>query len=162
MIDATAHPQGSSNPVFKGLYILGMIGLLACFWFLANAYLIDTAEIDLITPAPCDLRTGPCLASRGSAQIRFTIESPQIDSHSLLELRVHLEGLPADRVEVDFQGRDMYMGINRIALSLQPDGSYWSKGRLPVCTSGEMPWQAKVIITHQNTQIGSWFDFMAE
>jgi hypothetical protein len=165
MNDPAAPSQSPSNRTSSGLktlFILGLTALLGGFWLLAQFYLDDFSKVDLITPAPCDLSAGPCQATRGTEQIRFAIESPQIGSHALLQLRVHLEGLAADSIEVDFQGRDMYMGINRVALNKQADGSYWGEGRLPVCTTGEMPWRARVIITQQNSQVGSWFDFMAE
>jgi hypothetical protein len=64
-----------------------------------------------------------------------------------LQLRVELQGLKAQQVEVDFSGVDMNMGFNRFKLSRTGEGEFTGEGILPVCVRDAMEWEAKVLIT---------------
>lgn len=63
-------------------------------------------------------------------------------------LSVQVTGVQARQVDVDFDGVDMRMGINRVRLT--PSGQsatlFTGQGMLPVCVSGRMLWSAKVLI----------------
>jgi hypothetical protein len=106
---------------------------------------------DLVMEIPadpaCDLRSGPCASSFGDdASVLLSIEPRDIPLVKPLQIEVDLQGVAADRVEVDFSGVDMDMGFNRVKLEALGGGRYGAKGILPVCVRDSMEWEAKVLI----------------
>jgi len=59
---------------------------------------------------------------------------------------VRTAGFSPDRVEVDFTGIDMNMGYNRPTLQASGDGRFVAEATLPVCITGQMEWQATVLV----------------
>ncbi|WP_213380962.1 hypothetical protein [Allochromatium tepidum] len=108
----------------------------------------------------CDLRAGPC-ESRfgGGGRVRFGIEPRTLPVAAPLRLEVELSGLAAEAVEVDFVGVEMYMGFNRVALESLGDGRYAGHGMIPVCTSGRMTWEARVLIHTPDGLLAAPFRF---
>ena len=78
-----------------------------------------------------------------------------------LRLYVHLIGTQAETVEIDFDGVDMRMGLNRVRLARQSgvDGLYAGQGMLPVCVSGDMRWSATVLVATANGRVAAPFHF---
>jgi hypothetical protein len=96
----------------------------------------------------CDLRAGPCTSSLdSSARVSFAIEPREIPLLKTLKLRVELQGLEAQQVEVDFSGVDMNMGFNRFKLAATKEGVFAGEGILPVCVRDAMEWEARVMIS---------------
>ncbi|MCG7919656.1 MAG: hypothetical protein N0E37_18035, partial [Candidatus Thiodiazotropha taylori] len=55
----------------------------------------------------CDLRAGPCISQlNDSVSVSFAIEPREIPLVKPLQLQVLLQGLQADKVQVDFNGVD--------------------------------------------------------
>ena len=123
----------------------------------------------LFNPLPCannHLKTG-CIAQNGpEQQIRFMIDSDEIASHLPMDYRVELKGFDTDeinKVEIELQGKEMYMGELRFALQRGEDGFYRGSGQLPACTTEAMVWRATVWISQSGQNpTGSWFDFKAK
>lgn len=100
-------------------------------------------------PASCDLRRGACTARfADGGRVSLLIEPTGIPLVKPLRLRALLQDMPpAPRVEVDFRGVDMDMGLNRFALeaTAQP-GAYQGTGMLPLCARQRMRWEARVLL----------------
>ncbi|MFT6916946.1 MAG: hypothetical protein ACJAWL_003290 [Motiliproteus sp.] len=163
-MSVVAHPEpGSGN---KGLVaILLACGLLLGVSLWLGQQLLQQRDSDarLFAPQPCDpeqLQQG-CSALNGKQQIRFFIDSDEINSHAPLALRVDLQGFDAQQVDVELQGVDMYMGELRVSLERGSDNQFRAQGQLPACTTGTMTWRARVWITDTDGRSGSWFDFTA-
>jgi hypothetical protein len=62
-------------------------------------------------------------------------------------------GFAPTRVEVDFAGIDMNMGLNRPELAARGDGRFAGQVTLPVCITGAMDWQATVLIENGGERI---------
>lgn len=117
----------------------------------------------LFAPLPCNpaqLQQG-CSALNGTQQIRFFIDSAQLDTNEALAFRVELQGFEAQQVELELQGLDMYMGELRLTLERGSDAQYRTQSRLPACTTNVMTWRARVWVTQPSGRSGSWFDFSA-
>ncbi|MET0000126.1 MAG: hypothetical protein ABW125_12070 [Candidatus Thiodiazotropha lotti] len=105
---------------------------------------IRSGELD----PDCDLRAGPCVSQLNDAvRVSFAIEPRQIPTVKPLQLQVSLEGMQAEKVQVDFVGVDMNMGFNRVTLNAAGAGEFKGDGMLPVCVWDAMEWEAKVLIT---------------
>lgn len=95
----------------------------------------------------CDLRLGPCRAAFPSGgEVHFGIAPRTLPVMQPLTLTVALAGLDVTAVEVDFAGRDMDMGFNRVGLAARGDGLYLGEGMLPLCTRERMAWEARVML----------------
>ncbi|PXF31349.1 hypothetical protein WH50_10510 [Pokkaliibacter plantistimulans] len=80
-------------------------------------------------------------------------------------------GWPVDRVEMDLQGRDMYMGLNHseaVRQAADDERSSTSGGSLfsgnivvPACTTGTMVWQALITATSGNQTFKAAVEFKA-
>ncbi|MBA1332522.1 hypothetical protein QQ73_15995 [Candidatus Endoriftia persephone str. Guaymas] len=109
----------------------------------------------------CDLRAGPCVSSLpGGGSISFVIEPREIPLVRPLQLQVTLQGIEAERVEVDFKGVDMNMGFNRPQLSRVAEGRYSGKGILPVCVRDAMEWEATVLVTTDDGLLAAPYRFI--
>ncbi len=156
----------SENNAFswqQGLWILLLVGLLGYLGWLGRT-LMESQDLSVdILPgtAKCDIRSAPCIAQRGTQHITFAIDSAELDSKHPVNLRVELKGFDSDKVEIDLQGRDMFMGENTYSLTRQQDGSYRAEGQLPVCSTDLMTWRATVRIQQGQQWLGGIFDFEA-
>lgn len=145
------------------LLIICTVLLGISLWFGQQLLEQRSGDARLFAPLSCNsaqLQQG-CSALNGEQQIRFFIDSEQIDSQTPLAFRVELQGFEAQQVELELQGVDMYLGELRLAMERGSDAQYRAQGQLPACTTGAMVWRAKVWITQVSGRSGSWFDFLA-
>ena len=139
-----------------------VLGAVALMWALASDYLQPQEEgIEVLQTVACDLPSGGCQATSGNRQIHFAIDTEQVASFVPLDFRVQLAGLAADKVSIDFQGVDMFMGSNQLELTRQDDGSYTGTRILPGHIDHSMVWRAKVFVHEGETVTAAWFDFEA-
>jgi hypothetical protein len=153
----------SKKRLMASLAIVLSVVLLVGIWSLTNNVLKQqNVGDDLIQAVVCDFNKAPCKATRGEQQIIFAIEAETVASFVPLNFRVQLVGFAADSVAIDFQGVDMFMGINKLDLKLRPDGSYADIRTLPGHIDHAMVWRAKVFIHQDETVAAGWFDFEAK
>jgi hypothetical protein len=76
-----------------------------------------------------------------------------------IRVSVSIAGLPAGRVEVEFQGVDMNMGLHRLPLVSAGSGRFSGETTLPVCVTGQMVWQATILIEADRKNISVPFRF---
>ncbi|WP_207062006.1 hypothetical protein [Motiliproteus sp. SC1-56] len=146
----------------KALLVGGLALALLVLGALGRSWLnAGQGEPSLFPAPPCDLQQGPCEARQGDLWIRLSIVASPISAQAPLPLKIETRGLEADQVAVDFQGVEMFMGLNRYTLQRHADGSYRGEGRLPACTSGSMRWRARVLLTRGEQTTGTWFEFEA-
>ena len=129
---------------------LGLLFAAVCAVAIYRSWPLLFPEIAISVPADpaCDLRAGACGSNvEGSGRVSFAIEPRTIPLVKPLQLRVQLQGVEAQQVEVDFSGVDMNMGFNRVRLEPSGEGIFTGDGMLPVCVRDAMEWEAKVLIT---------------
>ncbi|GEN28607.1 hypothetical protein HVA01_22530 [Halovibrio variabilis] len=138
------------------------LALAACAWYAFAHWLHRDSDVTWFPPtASCDLHAAPCSATLGDRG-RLTLHvqtNGRIDALETLPLDVEVEGVKATRVEVDFIGRDMDLGLHRFALSASAPGRFKGQGQVGMCTQTVMPWRARVILETPAGKMGSWFDF---
>ncbi len=147
-VDTTDNQQQGNN-----LYLWLVLGALLTALSLAALYkawpiLFPRVSQSAAIDPGCDLRKAPCVSSiNQQVTVGFSIEPREIPLVTPLRLAVEIDGVAADRVEVDFAGVDMNMGYNRVVLQAVAEGRYAGKGMIPVCVMDSMEWEAKVLIT---------------
>jgi hypothetical protein len=108
----------------------------------------------------CNLNLQICAADLpGGGSIEFSVEPRPIPVVRPLALRIAVEGIEPEKIEVDFAGTAMNMGFNRPQLKRVASGRYEGQTTLPVCVSGGMEWQATVIVTAGGKVIALPFRF---
>jgi len=119
----------------------------------------DIAEVAALNE-DCDLRAGPCVSPLpGGGRVSLSIQPASIPVMRPLQLEVLVEGTAASAVELDFRGVDMNMGLNRARLDADPEGRFQGQGILPVCVSGRMLWEARVLLETDRGLVAAPFRF---
>ena len=124
-----------------------LIALVVVVGYKLSPLLLPRADV-VIQPDPaCNLQRQACavkLPSGGSVELAMaTRPIPMVKP---FEVRVTTRGFAPGRVEVDFAGIEMNMGLNRPELATRGDGRFAGQVTLPVCITGAMDWQATVLI----------------
>ncbi len=124
-----------------------LIALVVVVGYKLSPLLLPRADV-VIQPDPaCNLQRQACavkLPSGGSVELAMaTRPIPMVKP---FEVRVTTSGFAPGRVEVDFAGIEMNMGLNRPELATRGDGRFAGQVTLPVCITGAMDWQATVLI----------------
>lgn len=134
----------------KILWVLtGSLMLITIVVILFKAWPILFPELIVKLPADpdCDLRAGPCVTQMNDgSQVSFSIVPRELPLMKPLQLQVEVDGLQANRIEVDFSGTDMHMGFNRFTLQPLSNDIFKGEGMLPVCVWDAMEWEAQVFI----------------
>lgn len=106
------------------------------------------AEVLHLTDAQCDSARQACLATGTGLGIEWRLAPPVRPMQQFdMQLRVARGELSADaEVIVEFQMRDMNMGLNRYWLEPAAAGTWRGRAMLPVCTSARSDWLATLTI----------------
>jgi len=140
--------------IILGLILVGVVG------YKLSPLLLPQADMTL-QPAPgCNLHEKACAATLPEGgTVRLAVTPRPIPVTTPLEIVVELDGLPADRVSVDFAGVSMAMGFNRPVLVAAGAQRFVGQATLPVCVSGRMEWQATVLIESGRRRIAIPYRF---
>jgi len=132
----------------KNYFIIGLptLGLFIALvvWWQQN---IDTQPV-VVLPIDnkCQLHEHPCSSVHDAVRVTLTPHTQPIPIAKGIDFTATLENLAAERVQLDINGRNMYMGYNRIDLK-QQDAQHWTgKSLLAFCTIDAMQWQLTLII----------------
>lgn len=137
-----------------------LIALVVVMGYKLSPLLLPKIDV-IVQPGPgCELQKAPCEASLpGGGSLHFGITPRPIPMVSPLQLDVSITGQEATKVEVDFTGANMNMGLNRPRLVALGDGHFNGQGTLPVCVTGGMDWQATVLVETGRERIAIPFRF---
>ncbi len=140
---------------FASAFVLAMLVAAA-----AGYIWLPRADIPLPLVEGCRLDEQTCstaLPEGGAMEI--TLEPRPVPSSAPVRVSIVLHGLQPGRVEVDFQGVEMNMGLHRLVLSDAGGGRYAGETTLPVCVTGRMVWQATVRLETGRKDISVPFRF---
>jgi hypothetical protein len=152
----------TKRSLFVDLAIIAALGLIAFLGYRYSPLLLPKADLTL-TPVPgCDLNQAACTAEMaGGGRVELAIAPHPIPVIRPLKATVSLTGMTASKVEVDFAGVAMDMGLNRITLLPAGNGSYAGETTIPVCVTGRMLWRATVVVETDRQRIAVPFQFEA-
>jgi predicted nucleic acid-binding Zn ribbon protein len=123
----------------------------------------------VINPAPqfevvtdCQLGTDTCVARYEHQLVALTVDKVPMSATPMV-FTTRLEGFEAESVVLDFQGKEMFMGINQTDMHQIEPGVWSIQTELPVCTTGRMVWHATVLIheADRDYPIKAIFEFEA-
>lgn len=136
------------------------IGLVVVVGYKLSPLLLPKADVTVQPDPACDLHRVACeVPLPGGGKIRLGMQPLPIPMVKPFQVEVKLDGIGASRVEVDFSGVDMNMGFNRIELNARSAGVYVAEATLPVCITGQMDWQATVLLETPGQRIAVPFRF---
>lgn len=137
-----------------------LIALVVVVGYKLSPLLLPKADVVVHPDPACNLQHGPCrvkLPDGGSVELAMgTLPIPLVKP---FPATVTTEGFSPSRVEVDFAGVDMNMGYNRPLFEHRGNGRHVAEVTLPVCITGQMDWQATVLIEAGSRRIAIPFRF---
>lgn len=155
MVDIAVPVEDKSRFYSAYAVILAMIAAAAV------GYLwLPRADVPLPLVADCRLDRQICsVALPEGGRLEVSLEPRPVSSLAPIRVSVSVAGLQVGRVEVDFQGVDMNMGLQRMPLQAAGPGRFSGEATLPVCATGQMLWQATVLIESGRKNISVPFRF---
>ncbi|MBS1158674.1 MAG: hypothetical protein H6R15_1093 [Proteobacteria bacterium] len=150
--------KGRSYSVNKKILIdaigILLIALVVVVGYKLSPILLPKADLTVQPEAACDLNHQACAANLpGGGRVELSSSVRPVPMVKPFQVQVTVSGLTPARVEVDFAGIDMQMGLNRPLLQDQGGGRYVAEVSLPVCITGQMDWQVTVLIESGNQRI---------
>lgn len=100
----------------------------------------------------CDLNQGPCELEIDGQPARLSLAPIPVRSATPLTFTLELGGQQPERVWLDLQGAEMYMGINQSEFQKR-DGLWIANTELAVCTTGTMLWRARITLEERATPL---------
>lgn len=147
----------------QGWLNLAMIAALIAIAVVGQRFsplLLPKSDVSGEVEAGCDLQQRPCSATLATGGVvQLSITPRPIPYLQPLRIEVGTRGIEARKVEVDFAGASMNMGLNRIQLGAAGAGRHSGESSLPVCVSGSMTWVATVLIETDRQRIAVPYRF---
>lgn len=166
-----SQPTKARKPYPLNLFILAtLVSILLVIWYVTD-YLGEQqhGKVTWYPAAECQLPEQSCQTTLPDNQrLHFTLHTPEPRPLEPLPITVRLEGYSEEelsrlQLEIDLQGRDMYMGYNRTPMQYQGEGVFSATPLLSLCTDEMMVWRASVLINPTGLSFkpvyGSYFDF---
>ena len=126
---------------------LELIALIVIVGYKLSPMLLPKADVTVQPNPVCNLQREACSVTLPSGgTVRLSMGTRPVPLVKPFEVEVATSGFSPARVEMDFAGIDMNMGLNRPQLAARGEGSYVAEVTLPVCITGNMDWQATVLV----------------
>jgi protein SCO1/2 len=155
----------SRRLLLDALLILGLAIIVIAGYRYAQSRHSD-AGATIAPDANCNLHRSACSARLPDGRtLSLSITPHPIPVVKPMQLEVRLEGKPGTplgKVEVDFAGKSMNMGFNRITLTAVDGRLAKGEGNLPVCVTGRMDWIATVLLELDGKRINIPFPFSSD
>lgn len=151
----------------KKKLLIDLIGLLLIALIVVVGYklspLLMPQADTVVHPDPgCDLQRQSCAVELpGGGRVELKASPLPIPMVKPFTVTVRVEGAEVRAVEVDFAGIDMNMGLNRPRLEARGNGEFVGEATLPVCITGQMDWQATVLLSTSGGRIALPYRFAA-
>jgi hypothetical protein len=154
-------PTTKRSLLVDGAIILALC-LIAVVGYKFSPLLLPKADLTLAPAEPCDLNQQACHADLpDGGRIELAIAPHPIPVIRPLQATVTFTGLTPDKVELDFAGVAMDMGLNRVTLTPSGAGRYVGETTIPVCVTGRMLWRATLVVEADRRRIAVPFKFEA-
>lgn len=139
---------------------LELIALVVIVGYKLSPMLLPKADVTIQPDPVCNLQREACsVALPSGGKVQLAMGTRPVPLVKPFEVLVTTSGFSPTRVEVDFAGIDMNMGLNRPQLAARGEGSYAAEVTLPVCITGHMDWQATVLVESGSERIAIPYRF---
>jgi len=131
-----------------------LIALVVVVGYKLSPLLLPKADM-VVQPDPaCNLQRQACAVTLpAGGTVELAMGTRPIPMVRPFEVQVATSGFSPSRVEVDFAGIEMNMGLIRPELAARGNGRFASQVTLPVCITGAMDWQVTVLIENGGERI---------
>ncbi|MFZ2269478.1 MAG: hypothetical protein WAV95_18035 [Azonexus sp.] len=131
-----------------------LIALVVVIGYKLSPILLPKADVTVQPDAGCDLNHQTCsVILPDGRRVELSSSVQPVPLVRPFQVLVTVSGQAPSRVEVDFAGVDMSMGLNRPQLLDQGNGRFVAEVALPVCITGQMDWLVTVLIESGNQRI---------
>ena len=139
---------------------LELIALVVVIGYKMSPILLPKADLTALPDPACDLQKQACAASLPSGgSIKLSLGNRPVPLVKPFAVEVVAKGIQPARIAVDFSGVEMNMGYNRPELQPSGAGRFVGEATLPVCITGQMDWQATVLVEAGSQRIAVPFRF---
>lgn len=139
---------------------LELIALVVVIGYKMSPILLPKADLTALPDPACDLQKQACAASLPSGgSIELSLGNRPVPLVKPFAVEVVAKGIQPARIAVDFSGVEMNMGYNRPELQPSGAGRFVGEATLPVCITGQMDWQATVLVEAGSQRIAVPFRF---
>jgi hypothetical protein len=131
-----------------------LIALVVVVGYKLSPLLLPRADM-VVQPDPaCNLQRQSCAVTLPvGGTVELAMGTRPIPMVRPFEVQVATSGFSPSRVEVDFAGIEMNMGLIRPELAARGNGRFAAQATLPVCITGAMDWQVTVLIENGGERI---------
>lgn len=152
----------ANRSILADLAIILALAIVAVVGYKYSPLLLPKADLTLAPVDGCDLHREACHAEvPGGGRIELSIAPRPIPVIRPMRVSAFISGLAANKVDIDFAGVTMNMGLNRQTLSAGDNGRYSGEATLPVCITGRMAWRATLMVETDRQRIAIPFLFEA-
>lgn len=124
-----------------------LIALVVVVGYKLSPLLLPQADLTVQPDPACDLQRGDCAVDLpAGGKMLLSLGGKPVPLVRPFALEVRTSGIEPARIDVDFEGVEMKMGLNRPQLAAQGGGRFVGETSLPVCITGGMEWQATVLL----------------
>lgn len=149
-----------NKKILMDLIGLELIALIVIVGYKLSPMLLPSADVTVQPDPVCNLQREACSVTLPSGgKVTLAMGSHPVPLVKPFEVQVTTSGFSPTRVEVDFAGIDMNMGLNRPQLAARGEGSYAAEVTLPVCITGHMDWQATLLVESGRERIAIPYRF---
>ena len=139
-----------------------LIALVVVVGYKLSPLLLPKADVTVQPDPACNLQRQECSVELpGGGQVTLAMGTRPIPLVKPFAVTVSANDTTPSRVEVDFAGIDMNMGYNRPELAAAGNGRFVGEATLPVCITGQMDWQATVLLSTSGGRIALPYRFAA-
>jgi hypothetical protein len=137
-----------------------LIGLVVVVGYKLSPLLLPKADVTVQPDPACNLQRQSCVVALPSGGvIELKMGTQPIPLVKPFEVQLVANGISPSRVDIDFAGIDMNMGYNRPELTPRGGGRFAAEATLPVCITGQMEWQATVLLETGSERVAIPFRF---
>jgi hypothetical protein len=156
--------ETSQTPRTLLMFTLTAVCLLASSLLLPRLLTTASQAPSLAMVPNCDLSVAPCTSRSNDQAMTLELVSGPALAGEALQFSLQLEGIHARSVTLQLEGRDMYMGINRLQLTESADqpGLWRGRTKLAICTTEQMQWQARIEALGDTAPIIAHYEFSAQ
>ena len=137
-----------------------LIALVVVVGYKLSPMLLPKADVTVQPDPTCDLQRQACaVALPNGGRVELAMGTHPIPMVKPFAVYVTTSGFTPSRIDIDFTGIDMNMGYNRPQLAAGSDGRFVAEVTLPVCITGQMEWQATVLLETGSERLAIPFRF---
>lgn len=138
-----------------------LIVLIVVVGYKLSPLLLPQSDLSIAPDPACDIQKQACeVALPGGGSLSFSVGSQPIPLLKPFALKVLVQGSQVSQVAIDFAGVDMEMGLNRPQLTETAPGVFVGEANLPLCITGQMTWQASILVDTPKARIAIPFRFV--